>query len=44
MSLKRTDIETRKTLENLAGHIQVSQREEPVSAANNYTALCFTFF
>ncbi|XP_056620706.1 centrosomal protein of 128 kDa isoform X2 [Triplophysa dalaica] len=27
----RTDIENRKTFENLAGHIQASQREEPVS-------------
>ncbi|XP_057208760.1 centrosomal protein of 128 kDa-like isoform X3 [Triplophysa rosa] len=27
----RTDIETRKTFESLAGHIQASQREEPVS-------------
>ncbi|XP_051731946.1 centrosomal protein of 128 kDa isoform X3 [Ctenopharyngodon idella] len=27
----RTDIETKKTLENLVGHIQAPQREEPVS-------------
>uniref|UniRef100_A0A8C1V3X2 Centrosomal protein of 128 kDa n=1 Tax=Cyprinus carpio TaxID=7962 RepID=A0A8C1V3X2_CYPCA len=27
----RTDIETKKTLENLAGHIKPSQKEEPVS-------------
>ncbi|XP_016110726.1 centrosomal protein of 128 kDa-like isoform X5 [Sinocyclocheilus grahami] len=27
----RTDIETKKTLENLAGHIKASQKEEPVS-------------
>ncbi|XP_065124930.1 centrosomal protein of 128 kDa-like isoform X3 [Paramisgurnus dabryanus] len=27
----RMDIETKKTLENLEGHIQASQREEPVS-------------
>ncbi|KAA0708892.1 Centrosomal protein of 128 kDa [Triplophysa tibetana] len=27
----RTDIETRKTFENLTGHIQASQREDPVS-------------
>ncbi|XP_051954772.1 centrosomal protein of 128 kDa-like [Xyrauchen texanus] len=27
----RTDIETRKTLENLAGNVRPSQREEPVS-------------
>ncbi|KAI2651706.1 Centrosomal protein of 128 kDa [Labeo rohita] len=27
----RTDIETKKTLENLAGHIKATQKEEPVS-------------
>lgn len=34
LPLERTDIETKKTLENFAGHIKASQKEEPVSAAN----------
>lgn len=34
MPLKRTDIETKKTLENFAGHVKASQKEETVSAAN----------
>ncbi len=33
LPLKRTDIETKKTLKNFVGHIKASQKDEPVSAA-----------
>lgn len=41
LPLKRTDIETKKTLEILAGHVQAPQREETVSVA--YVLFIFFF-